>query len=102
MQTRTLLNSLRVLIAAGSVGGFLGGWALLAHSGKPVAAQPPAAQVAPAPLRPQDLLNQAPSQSSKDDPLGLQPLQPLPPMQSLQPLPSTSSFGFPSLRTGGS
>ncbi len=32
------LRKLRMLIAAGSTVGFLGGWALLAHAGKPVAA----------------------------------------------------------------
>jgi hypothetical protein len=31
-------HKLRLLIAAGSTVGFLGGWALLAHAGKPVAA----------------------------------------------------------------
>jgi hypothetical protein len=38
MQTknsRPLSKSLRVLIAAGSVGAFLGGWALLAHAPNP-------------------------------------------------------------------
>jgi hypothetical protein len=83
-----LLYSLRILIAAGSLGGFFGGWALLAHSGKPVASLPPPAQVAPGPLTPQDLLTLPPSQ-----------LQPLQPLQPLAPLPSMS---FPQLRTGGS
>ncbi len=81
---KALLNGLRILIAAGSIGGFFGGWALLAHSGKPVAAAPAAAQVAPAPLRPQDLLT-GPSQ--------LQPLPALPPIRSM---------ALPRLRTGGS
>jgi hypothetical protein len=83
-----LLYSLRILIAAGSLGGFIGGWALLAHSGKPVASAAPPAQIAPAPLRPQDLLTLPPSQ-----------LQPLQPLQPLAPFPPMTS---PRLRTGGS
>ncbi len=83
-------NSLRMLIAAGSVGGFFGGWALLAHSGKPVAVEPPQAQVAPAPLRPQDLITGPSSQ-----------LQPLEPLQPLQPSPFRS-MPRTRLRTGGS
>lgn len=45
---RPLSKSLRVLIAAGSVGAFLGGWALLAHSPNPyesAQAAPPDAPV---------------------------------------------------------
>lgn len=33
---KSLQNSLRAVIVAGSVGGFLAGWVLLAHAGKPV------------------------------------------------------------------
>lgn len=84
---KSLLYSLRVLIAAGSLGGFLGGWALFAHSGKPVASAPePPAQVAP-------------SQSQDLSPLSLPQLQPV---QPLQPLPSFSSGPRMRLRTGGS
>jgi hypothetical protein len=88
MRMNLFQSSLRLLIAAGSVGGFFGGWGLLAHSGKPVAAEAPAAQVAPAPLHPQDLLTRPSSQ-----------LQPLQPFQSQPPLRSTSRVR---LRTGGS
>lgn len=86
---KSLLYSLRVLIAAGSLGGFFGGWALFAHSGKPAAAVPePPAQVVPAPSQSQDL-----------SPLSLPQLQPV---QPLQPLPSFSSGPRMRLRTGGS
>ncbi len=82
---KSFLNSLRIFIAAGSLAGFVGGWVLLAHAGKPVDADAPApaAQVAPAPL---------PSQGFRTP-------------RQLQPLPSLSqpNFGFtPRLRTGGS
>jgi hypothetical protein len=33
-------HKLRLLIVTGSAVGFIGGWGLLAHSGKPVAGQP--------------------------------------------------------------
>ncbi len=85
---RSLFNSLRVLIAAGSVAGFVGAWALLAHSGKPVSAaapQPIINNFSPAPLRPQDLP-------------GVQ----VQPLQQLRPLTSLGSFTAPRLRTGGS
>ncbi|MGE5141781.1 MAG: hypothetical protein ACM3JD_20125 [Rudaea sp.] len=82
---RVFQNSLRVLIAAGSVFGFVGGWGLLAHSGKPVAPQAPAAQVAP-------LQQQQPGDFFQQSPSRLQPLQ---------PSPFQVSPGF-RLRTGGS
>ena len=73
---------LRAIMTGGSILGFVGGWMLLAHSGKPVAAiDPPPRIVAPAPV-PQ--IN-APSS-----------LQPLP------SLPQTRSMLRPRLRTGGS
>ncbi len=74
-----------MLIAAGSVAGFVGGWALLAHSGKPVdaaAPQPVINQAASNPLRPQDLIGRQ--------------------VQPLQPLPSLGQFSAPRLRTRGS
>ncbi len=82
---KSFLNRLRIFIAAGSVAGFVGGWALLAHAGKPVdaAAPAPVEQVAPA------------SQQSQGS---FRPRQ-------LQPLPSLSQPSFrvmPRLRTGGS
>ena len=72
---------LRVLVLAGSLGGFFGGWALLAHAGKPVDAQP-APEVAPASLPPLNF----------DQPS----LAPLP------SLPSSSGSIMPRLRTRGS
>ncbi len=79
---RSFLNTLRVFIAAGSVAGFVGGWALLAHSGKPVDAAAPAPAVQEAP----------------------QPLPAFRTPRQLQPLPSLSqpNFVVPRLRTGGS
>lgn len=83
---KTLLYSIRVLIAAGSLGGFFGGWALFAHSGKPVASTPfTPAELAPAPEQPQDM-----------------PQLSLPQLQPVQPLPSFSSGPRLRLRTGGS
>ncbi len=82
---KSFLTSLRVFIAAGSLAGFVGGWVLLAHAGKPVdaAAPAPAMQVAPSPFGQQNF--NTPGQ--------------------LQPLPSLSQPSFriaPRLRTGGS
>ncbi len=82
-------NSLRALIVAGSIGGFLGGWVLLAHSGKPVSA---ASDPANATLPPLNLQALAPSNSS---PSAFQPLQ------SLPSTPSTA-FSMPRFRTRGS
>lgn len=79
-------NTLRALIVAGSLSGFLGGWALLAHAGKPVDGN---AAAIDANLPPLNLQSLAPSGS----PAGA--------FQPLQPLPSTS-FSLPRLRTRGS
>lgn len=84
---KSFLLFLRGLIAAGSFAGFVGGWALLAHSPKPGAANAPSAAVAPMPwptLEPPAPLNTGPTQLQ---PLNLPPLQP-----QFQPL----------FRTGGS
>ncbi len=70
---------LRTTIATGCAAGFLGGWVLIAHAGKPAPAPAPLPPiVAPAPLPP---IN-APS--------------------SLQPLPPMRSTLRSRLRTGGS
>ena len=79
-------NIVRTLILAGSIGGFLGGWVLFAHAGKPVdaaTAELPVPAVAPAQLPP---LN-----------FGSSP--------NLQPLPTLSprsNFSVPRMRTRGS
>ncbi len=79
-----LRTSLRLLVAAGSISGFLGGWVLFAHAGKPVAPDAaPAPAIAPAP-------SFAPSNAPS---FRLQPSQSLP--------PSNFSMG-PRLRTRGS
>ncbi len=81
-------NSLRMLIAGSSVMGFVAGWVLLAHSGKPVQVTS-----APAPLAPASSISQlGPIPGNIQDP-NLQPLAPIPAPQ----------YQFtPRLRTGGS
>jgi len=78
--------AIRVLIFIGSVAGFFGGWALFAHSNKPVAAEVSAPSVAPLP--PLSPLN-------FDVPTSLQPIQPIAPMPRTQ-------MTMPRLRTRGS
>ncbi len=80
---------LRLLIVAGSLGGFFGGWALVSHAGKPVAAQSQPVDVAPAALPTLPPLDFSGSNSSAG-------LQPLPAM------PSFSQASLPRLRTRGS
>ncbi len=87
---RLIKNFIRVWIASASVAGFVGGWAFLAHAGKPApltGAVPAVTQFSPLPT-----------------------LKPLPPLEAfgsnLQPLPSLPQtrtvLGFPRLRTSGS
>lgn len=79
-------------IVLASLAAFVGGWVMLGHSGKPVAAQPqelPASQLAPLPtLAPLPSLN---SSNTNNSNLGLQSL----------PQQPTASFR-PRLRTRGS
>jgi len=78
---------LRVWIAISSMVGFLGGWALLAHSPKPAQPTQPAAVV---------------------QQVDLPPLPPMPSFNmqntNFQPLPVVpqTNFSLPRLRTGGS
>ncbi|MGE5141077.1 MAG: hypothetical protein ACM3JD_16540 [Rudaea sp.] len=68
-------NGFRLLIATGSVMGFMGGWVLLAHAPKPVAADSAAqSQIAP-------VIQQQPADLSP-----LPSLQPLSPQQFQQPV----------------
>lgn len=79
-------NIVRAIVLAGSIGGFLGGWILFAHAGKPVDAAAPGSPVpaaAPAQLPPLNF-NSSPN------------LQPLP---TLSP---RSNFSMPRMRTRGS
>ena len=80
-------NSLRLVLATTSVFGFLGGWVVLAHSGKPAptqSAQP--AIAAPAPIT-------LPTLAPLGDPsTNLQPLPALPPM-NLQSMPRFRTAG---------
>ncbi len=82
-------RKLRMLIAAGSAVGFLGGWALLAHAGKPVSTVAPAPAVESVSLPPINFNALEASGNSNN-------VQPIP----VQPLPQT--FSRPRLRTGGS
>lgn len=104
--SRPLTKSLRVLIAAGSVGAFLGGWALLAHAPNPydnaqATADTPAqntnTQLAPLPTpraRNSQLAPSAPSGSG---------LQLLPGAQSQPQFGSQFNAPFQRrMRTGGS
>ena len=77
----------RVWIAISSLIGFMGGWALLAHSPKPVQASQPAPIITTAPL---PTLEPIPSLRSSNR--NVQPIRPIPQIQ----------MGFPRLRTGGS
>jgi hypothetical protein len=93
LEMKLFTNSLRVWISLASIGGFLAGWSLFAHSQKPVAANSQAAA--------------NPAQTS----VQLAPLPTLEPLpefgqtaSNFQAAPSVSqNFGFsPRLRTGGS
>jgi hypothetical protein len=87
-------RKLRLVIAAGSAVGFISGWALLAHAGKPVAAGTLAANteavtMVPASLPPLDFSALEASGNSSN-------------VQSFVPQPIFQSFSRPRLRTGGS
>ncbi len=87
-------NRLRLLIVTGSAVGFVSGWGLLAHAGKPVATNAltttdAASVTLPSQLPPIDF-------KSLESTRGSANLQPLPVM------PPSSSFGRLRLRTGGS
>ncbi len=87
-------TGLRIWIATGSVIGFFGGWALLAHAPKPAQpTQQPVVQMAPLPT-----LAPLPSLGDNNNQLSFQQVQPLPQLQSS--LPQTGFFG--GFRTGGS
>jgi len=85
---KRLLKYLRAIIAAGSLMGFLGGWGLLAHAGKPATVSAPPPITAPVPS-----FDPAPLPPLDSGPSTLQPLPALPPMRSIM---------RPRLRTGGS
>jgi hypothetical protein len=112
--SRPLSNSLRIFIAAGSLGAFLGGWALLAHSPNPYGN----AQAAPLDAPTQDAQNNlvqlpplpTPRPHSGSGLRQLQPPQQQPGFQLIpdtqSPQPFGSQFGSPfqqrRMRTGGS
>ena len=88
-------HKLRTLIAAGSAVGFLSGWALLAHAGKPVSAISTSTSASAAPV----------VQSVTLPPLDFNALEaggnstgP----QLFMTQPTFQSFGRPRLRSGGS
>jgi hypothetical protein len=84
-----LKNGLRTWVALTSVTGFLGGWAVFAHSEKPVSstAQQPVQQIEVAPL---PTLPAIPSLN-----------QPIQQIQPIQPMPQINTFSR-RMRTGGS
>ncbi len=87
-------RKLRLVIAAGSAVGFLSGWALLAHAGKPIAADALTANTessitVPVSLPPLDFSALEASGNSSN-------------VQSFAPQPMFQSFSRPRLRTGGS
>jgi hypothetical protein len=86
-------RKLRLVIATGGAVGFLGGWALLAHAGKPVATSTltidtESSITIPSSLPPINFSDLEASGSSGN-------------VQSFVP-PSFQSFGRPRFRTGGS
>jgi hypothetical protein len=88
---KPLKNVIRIWIATVSLVGFMGGWLLLAHAGKPAPLQvqtPNSVTVLPT-LPPLPSLD---SQSLGSSSFGFQS----------QPVPQVSSRGFPRLRTSGS
>ncbi len=90
-------NFLRALIVAGSVGGFFGGWGLLAHSGKPAGSvTPPSIEVAPQQPQGRSPFT-APGQTTprRRSSSGFQPFP-------SQPSPFFSNGGGFRLRSGGS
>ena len=90
-------RKLRILIATGSTVGFFGGWALLAHAGKPVAA---GTVVAPAANTESSI-----SIPSSLPPLDFNALEAGGNSSSIQPItiqPTFRTFSRPRLRTGGS
>lgn len=89
--------SLRLYIAVSTVVGFLIGWVLLAHSGKPAVID---AATESAPQSTTIKLDALPPVPSLNDLVSGAPVQPLPAPQHIQIQPST---GFtPRFRTGGS
>jgi hypothetical protein len=98
-------NSLRALMVAGSIGGFMGGWAFLAHAAKPVASGA-LQQAAAVTLSLPSLAPYVTTPSPQPQFQALPPLtQPSPQFsQGIQPLPSlpTQQFAMPRLRSRGS
>jgi hypothetical protein len=90
LSKKAFQNSLRALMVAGSVTGFLGGWVFLAHSGKPVSSSDVTQAVTEASLPPLDLKALAPSSNTQ-----------VAPLQSLPALSSQTS-ALPRFRTRGS
>jgi hypothetical protein len=106
---RVFQNGLRALLVAGSMTGFVSGWAFLAHAGKPASSTTAATLPAPAVLAPLDLSSLAPNgaiQSNNRGSLQASPQNSLPfsNTPNVQPLPSTprQSFNAPRLRSRGS
>jgi hypothetical protein len=89
---KSLKKAIRIWIATASLAGFMGGWLLLAHAGKPAPLQTQTStSLTPIPtLPPLSSLNDGSFNSSSFG------------FQSLPSAPQVSSRGFPRLRTSGS
>lgn len=90
LSKKAFQNSLRALMVAGSLTGFLGGWVFLAHSGKPVSSDSVSQSTTQSTLPALDLKALSPSSGGQ--------------VGALQSLPSQSSrtSALPRLRTRGS
>jgi hypothetical protein len=88
-------RKLRLVIATGSAVGFLGGWALLAHANKPVAASTPTLDTGSSITIPSSLppINFSALEAQGNSSGSIQPLMTQPTFQT---------FSRPRLRTGGS
>jgi len=82
-------HKLRMLIVAGSAVGFIGGWGLFAHSGKPVSTDTTTAISIPTELPPLDFSSLESTRRSSG-------------LQNLQSQTPSFSFRTPRLRSGGS
>ncbi len=92
-------RKLRAYIAAGSAVGFLGGWALLAHAGKPVSSANATVDLgAPVVVVPGQQVTLPPLDFKALENGSATTVQPL----NLQTLPQPQAFFRPRLRTAGS
>ena len=104
MQKKNFMNNLRVLMAVGSIVGFVGGWTLLAESGTQVVSESrtsTTAMVESAPTQTTALVTSTPTAASAAQ---VQPANtPTPtPTATVKLTTTIKTAKSPSLRTGGS